>query len=186
LPTESSARIVRNTQLILQHETSLTDVVDPLGDSYFVEAMTSDLVTEAWRLIDEVEKLGGMTKAVEQGLPRIRIEEAARARATVGEISLALEKAFHRHQAVTQMVSSVFGSAYEKDPEFEVIQYKISHFKSQNNQPPRILIAKMGHDSHDRGAKAVATEFADIGFEVDLSDLFETPSEMMRRPYPAA
>ncbi|MFK7902205.1 MAG: methylmalonyl-CoA mutase [Nitratireductor sp.] len=262
LPTENSARIARNTQLILQHETGLTNVVDPLGGSYYVETLTKQLADEAWSLIEEVESLGGMTKAVEQGLPKMRIEEAAamrqarvdkgediivgvnkyrvedeepidilqidnakvrkaqidrlnrikqtrdqksvesalsnlvsiassgkgnlleaavsaaKARATLGEISDAMEEAFDRHNATTRIISGVYADAYKGDPEYKNIQAKLKDFKSENGKAPHILVTKMGQDGHDRGAKIIATAFADIGFTVDLSDLFETPAEI--------
>lgn len=262
LPTEQSARIARNTQLILQHETGLTNVVDPLGGSYYVEALTKELADEAWALIEEVEKLGGMTKAVEQGLPKMRIEEAAarrqacvdkgedvivgvnkyvvedeapidileidnakvreaqivrlnkikksrnndaltasletlknvaisgkgnlleaaieaaRCRATLGEISDAMETAFDRHSATTRVISGVYAEAYKDEPEFKTIQIRISDFIKDTGKAPHIMVCKMGQDGHDRGAKIIATAFADIGFTVDLSDLFETPQEI--------
>ena len=262
LPTEQSARIARNTQLILQHETGLTNVVDPLGGSYYVESLTKELADEAWALIDEVEKLGGMTKAVEQGLPKMRIEEAAakrqarvdkgedvivgvnkyavddeepidileidnakvresqiarltkikksrskdtlkssldslakiaangkgnlleaaieaaRARATLGEISDAMETAFDRHSATTRIIAGVYAEAYKGDPEFKMIQTRIADFIKDTGKAPHIMVCKMGQDGHDRGAKIIATAFADIGFTVDLSDLFETPQEI--------
>ncbi|MEO0637358.1 MAG: methylmalonyl-CoA mutase [Pseudomonadota bacterium] len=266
LPTEQSARIARNTQLILQHETGITDVVDPLGGSYYVERLTADLADKAWELINEVESLGGMTKAVEQGLPKMRIEEAAarsqarvdrgeqvivgvnryvvedeppvdvlqidnekvraaqvarlenvrrtrnaethakaiaaltdaaasgngnllelaveaaRARATLGEISDAMERAFGRHSAVTRVIAGVYGDAYAGDPEYAVLRERIAEFgKSRNGRPPHILVAKMGQDGHDRGGKIIATAFADAGYTVDLSDLFETPEEVAER-----
>lgn len=262
LPTEFSARIARNTQLILQHETGVANVVDPLGGSYYVEALTRDLAEEAWRMIEEVESLGGMTKAVEQGLPKLRIEEAAarrqaridkgedvivgvnrfrlddeakvdildidnakvrlsqiarlkkiretrsktdcdaalknletvassgsgnlleaavdaaRARATLGEISYAMERAFDRHKATTRVISGVYGDAYKGDSEYQLIQQKIADYRNEKQREPRILVAKMGQDGHDRGAKIIATAFADMGFAVELSDMFETPSEV--------
>jgi methylmalonyl-CoA mutase len=262
LPTEFSARIARNTQLILQHETGVANVVDPLGGSYYVEALTDKLADEAWRMIEEVESLGGMTNAVEQGLPKLRIEEAAarrqaridkgedvivgvnrfrledepqidileidnakvrdaqvarlqdirrtrnqpqcdaalqalqdvaasgegnllevaieaaRARATLGEISDAMERAFNRHRATTRMISGVYGEAYKGDAEYEAVQNKISEFQKDRNREPRILVAKMGQDGHDRGAKVIATAFGDMGFAVELSDMFETPEEV--------
>ena len=262
LPTEASARIARNTQLILQHETGVTNVVDPLGGSYYVEALTESLVKEAWDLINEVEQMGGMTRAVEQGLPKMRIEEAAarkqaridqgedvivgvnryrlndeptidlleidnaavrrsqitrlksirstrdqtacdaalalleqtalsgegnllevaieaaRCRATLGEISSAMEGAFNRHKATTHIISGVYKSAYGDDPEFQSIRDKIIEYTEINKKPPHILVAKMGQDGHDRGAKLIATAFADLGFNVDLSDMFETPEEI--------
>ena len=265
LPTEFSARIARNTQLILRHETGVTNVVDPLGGSYYVEALTQELADEAWRMIEEVESLGGMTKAVEQGLPKMRIEEAAarrqarvdkgedvivgvnryrledepkvdileidnakvrdaqiarlkkiretrdpkacenalkaledvaasgsgnlleaaveaaRARASLGEISDAMERAFQRHKATTRVISGVYGDAYKGDAQYELIQKKIADYRSQRQREPRILVAKMGQDGHDRGAKVIATAFADMGFDVELSDMFETPPEVASR-----
>ncbi|MEM9104214.1 MAG: methylmalonyl-CoA mutase, partial [Pseudomonadota bacterium] len=259
LPTDFSARIARNTQLILQHETGVTNVVDPLGGSYYVEALTRDLADEAWRMIQEVESLGGMTKAVEQGLPKMRIEEAAarrqarvdkgedvivgvnryrledepnvdileidndkvreaqvarlkkiresrdqaacdaalnaledvaassagnlleaaieaaRKRASLGEISDAMERAFERHKATTRVISGVYSDAYKDDAQYQLIQKKISDYREQRQRHPRILVAKMGQDGHDRGAKVIATAFADMGFDVELSDMFETP-----------
>jgi len=265
LPTENSARIARNTQLILQHETGLTDVVDPLGGSYYVEALTKDLADEAWKLIHEVEAMGGMTKAVEAGLPKMRIEEAAarrqarvdkgedvivgvnryrledeapvdileidtetvrkaqlarldrvrktrldeactralqtlenvarsgegnllaaaveaaRHRATLGEISSAMENAFDRHKAETRVISGVYSDAYENDPEYIAIQSKLKDYAEHHGGAPKILVAKMGQDGHDRGAKVIATAFADMGFQVGLSDMFETPAEVSAR-----
>ena len=262
LPTEFSARIACNTQLILQHETGVANVVDPLGGSYYVEALTDALAEEAWSMIEEVENLGGMTKAVEQGLPKLRIEEAAarrqarvdkgedvivgvnryrlddepkidileidnarvrnaqisrlndirrirdqaqcdaalaalqdvaasgsgnlleaaveaaRARASLGEISDAMEEAFNRHKATTRMISGVYGDAYRGDAEYEAVQKKIAAFCEERKREPRILVAKMGQDGHDRGAKVIATAFADMGFAVELSDMFETPREV--------
>jgi methylmalonyl-CoA mutase len=266
LPTEFSARIARNTQLILQHETGVTHVVDPLGGSYYVEALTEELATKAWELITEVEALGGMTKAIEQGLPKMRIEEAAarkqvrvdkgediivgvnrfrlaeeakleirfvntgkvraeqvqrlekiratrnpdafanaiaslenvartgksnllaeaiiaaRARATVGEISDALERGFGgRHHATARVISGVYESAYQTDPEYMSLQSRIAEFSATRRKAPRVLIAKMGQDGHDRGAKVIATAFADLGYIVDLSDMFCTPEEVVEK-----
>lgn len=262
LPTEFSARIARNTQLILQHETGVANVVDPLGGSYYVEALTDALAEEAWQMIEEVESLGGMTMAVEQGLPKMRIEEAAarrqarvdkgedvivgvnrfrledepqvdileidnakvrlsqiarlqavrngrhqakcdaalaalqtvaesgqgnlleaaigaaRERATLGEISDAMERAFNRHKATTRTISGVYGEAYRGDTEYEAVQKKISEFQEDKHRAPCILVAKMGQDGHDRGAKVIATAFGDMGFDVSLSDMFETPQEV--------
>ncbi|MEM0976357.1 MAG: methylmalonyl-CoA mutase [Pseudomonadota bacterium] len=261
LPTETSARIARNTQLILQHETGVTDVVDPLGGSYYVEALTDELEAKAWELINEVEAMGGMTKAVQAGLPKMRIEEAAarrqarvdrgedvivgvnkyrlddeppvdileidnekvrkaqvarierlkksrnpssfkqaiadlervaesgdgnlleaaveaaRARATLGEISDAMERAFSRHSATTRVISGVYASEYEADPEFLNLQSRIQEMPKL----PHVLIAKVGQDGHDRGAKVIATAFADMGFKVDLSEMFETPEEIAEK-----
>ena len=264
LPTEFSARIARNTQLVIQEETGITNVVDPLAGSYYVETLTDQLVKEARVLIDEVEALGGMTKAVETGMPKLRIEQAAalrqaridrgeevivgvnkyqleeepevdildidnsavrvsqvarlkkiraerdndacdralnalteaaksgegnllalavdaaRARATVGEISSALEKDWGRHQAETRTISGVYGSAYEGDEDFAAIQASVEAFAAEAGRRPRMLVAKMGQDGHDRGAKVIATAFADIGFDVDISPMFQTPEEAAR------
>ncbi len=263
LPTEFSARIARNTQLILAEETGVTHVVDPLGGSYYVEALTAQLADEAWKLIEEVESLGGMTKAVESGMPKLRIEEAAalkqaridraeevvvgvnkyrprtddkpeirdvdnaqvreaqvarlktirntrdkvkfqaaiealekgaagngnllalcvdaaRARATVGEMSDAMEKVFTRHRAVIRSISGVYGSAYEGDEGYAKIQKEVADFAEQEGRRPRILVVKLGQDGHDRGAKVIATAFADIGFDVDIGPLFQTPEEAAR------
>ena len=261
LPTPFSAHIARNTQLVLQEETGITRVVDPLGGSYYVESLTDSLVNEARKLIDEIEELGGMTKAVESGMPKMRIEQAAatrqarvdrgeeivvgmnkyqpedepeidvldidntavrdgqikrlervrsqrdesvcraaldaltaaaengaenllalavdtaRARASVGEISDALEKVYGRHRAVIHSVSGVYGSAYEGDSGFMNIQQEIEAFARDEGRRPRILVAKLGQDGHDRGAKVIATAFADIGFDVDIGPLFQTPEE---------
>ncbi|MEM7644552.1 MAG: methylmalonyl-CoA mutase, partial [Pseudomonadota bacterium] len=260
LPTENSARIARNTQLILQEETGVTHVVDPLAGSYYVEKLTHDLAEEAWRLIEEVEELGGMTKAVASGMPKLRIEEsaatrqamidkgdevivgvnkyrretedaidildidndavreaqvarlkrirgsrdetacaqaleelsrraseggnllegaveAARARATVGEISDAMEKVFGRHRAEVKTLAGVYGAAYEGDEGFAAIQSDVEAFAEEEGRRPRMLVVKMGQDGHDRGAKVIATAFADIGFDVDVGPLFQTPEE---------
>jgi methylmalonyl-CoA mutase len=263
LPTEFSARIARNTQLILQHETGVTKVVDPLGGSYYVEALTHALATHAEALIDEVEQMGGMTKAVAAGLPKLRIEEAAarrqarvdrgedvivgvnkfklkdepqvevreidnaavrdaqiarlkrvrasrdeakcnaaltaltdgakgngnllalavdaaRARATVGEISDAMEAVFGRHQATIRSISGVYSAAYDGDQDFAKIQADIGAFTKDMGRRPRMLVAKMGQDGHDRGAKVIATAFADLGFDVDVGPLFQTPAEVAK------
>jgi methylmalonyl-CoA mutase len=260
LPTEFSARIARNTQLVLAEETGITRVVDPLGGSYYVEALTQELADKAWALIAEVEALGGMTKAVESGMPKLRIEEsaaakqsavdrgetvvvgvnkyapasddaidimdvdaeavrdsqiarlatlranrddakveaalqalrdgaagsanllalavvAARVRCTLGEISSALEDVFGRHFAVVRMVTGVYGEAYGGDPGFARVQAGIAAFEQRKGRRPRVLIAKMGQDGHDRGAKVVGSAFADLGFEVTVGPLFQTPSE---------
>jgi methylmalonyl-CoA mutase len=263
LPTEFSARIARNTQLILAHETGITNVVDPLGGSYYVEKLTADLAEKAWELIAEVEALGGMTKAVEQGLPKMRIEEAAarrqaridrgedvivgvnrfrlndepqvdildidtdkvragqiarlkkmrdsrdpkaheaaiaeleqvaksgkgnllaaaveaaRARASLGEISDAMERGFGgRHHAITKVIGGVYEDVYHDDPEYQAIRDRIADYKAEKGRAPHVLVAKMGQDGHDRGAKVIATAFADMGFKVDLTDMFETPAEV--------
>jgi len=260
LPTEFSARIARNTQLILQEETGVTNVVDPLAGSYYVESLTDQLETEAWKLIEEVEEMGGMTKAVASGMPKLRIEEAAakrqamidrgdevivgvnkyrlneeepidildidndavrtsqiarlrsiktsrdeatcsaalaevsrraseggnlleaaveasRARASVGEISMAMEKVFGRHRAEVKTLAGVYGAAYEGDEGFAAIQKSVEDFAEEEGRRPRMLVVKMGQDGHDRGAKVIATAFADIGFDVDVGPLFQTPEE---------
>ncbi len=260
LPTEFSARIARNTQLILQEETGVTNVVDPLAGSYYVESLTNELAERAWALIEEVEEMGGMTKAVASGMPKLRIEEtaarrqafidrgtevivgvnkyrkdkedpidildidnnavregqikrladtkakrdqaacdaalavltaraneggnlleaaveAARQRATVGEISMAMEKAFGRHRAEVKTLAGVYGAAYEGDEGFAAIQANVEAFAEEEGRRPRMLVVKMGQDGHDRGAKVIATAFADIGFDVDVGPLFQTPAE---------
>jgi len=264
LPTEFSARIARNTQLVLKEETGITRVVDPLAGSYYVESLTDELVTGARKLIDEVEEMGGMTRAVESGMPKMRIEEAAalrqarvdrgeeiiagvnkyqlaeepaidildvdntavresqvrrlsevrdnrdqaactkaldalilaaeeqtgnllalavdaaRARATVGEISDALEKVYSRHRAVTHSIAGVYSSAYEGDQDFASITQAVEMFARDEGRRPRMLVCKLGQDGHDRGAKVIATAFADIGFDVDIGPLFQTPEEAVR------
>jgi methylmalonyl-CoA mutase len=264
LPTVASARIARNTQLILQHETGVTKVVDPLAGSYYVEALTSSLIVEARKLIAEVEALGGMTKAVEAGMPKLRIEEAAarkqaridrgeevvvgvnkfqlkeepaieildvdndmvresqvsrlrkirasrdearcvaalkalgdaarngtgnlltlsieatRARATVGEISSALEGVYGRYQATIRSISGVYAGEWEGDQGLERIRTEIASFAEEEGRRPRLMVVKMGQDGHDRGAKVIATAFADLGFDVDIGPLFQTPAEAAR------
>ncbi|MCE6961283.1 methylmalonyl-CoA mutase [Cereibacter sphaeroides] len=260
LPTEFSARIARNTQIILQEETGVTKVVDPLAGSYYVESLTAELAEKAWALIEEVEAMGGMTKAVASGMPKLRIEESAarrqaaidrgedvivgvnkyrlakedpieildidnvavresqiarlngmratrdeaacqaaldelsrraaeggnlleaavvasRARASVGEISMAMEKIFGRHRAEVKTLSGVYGAAYEGDDGFAAIQKDVEAFAEEEGRRPRMLVVKMGQDGHDRGAKVIATAFADIGFDVDVGTLFQTPEE---------
>ena len=249
---------------MLREEAGITNVVDPLGGSYYVESLTASLAAGARELIEEVEALGGMTRAVETGMPKLRIEQAAalrqaridrgeevivgvnkyrredepeieildidntavrvgqierlrqvrdardagaceaalaaltaaaasegpnllalavdaaRARASVGEISAALEKVFGRHRAVTQSISGVYGSAYAGDPEFRRIQDRVAAFADEEGRRPRLMVAKLGQDGHDRGAKVIATAFADIGFDVDIGPLFQTPEEAAR------
>ena len=260
LPTETSARIARNTQLILQEETGVTNVVDPLAGSYYVEKLTADMIDEAWLLIEEVEQLGGMTKAVASGMPKLKIEESAarrqalidrgeeviigvnkhqietqpdievrdinndevreaqviklkkirrtrdklacedallelgrrceeggnlleaaieavRHRATVGEVSLAMEGTFGRHRAEVKTLAGVYGAVYEDDEDFQAIQRSVEDFAKTEGRRPRILVVKMGQDGHDRGAKVIASAFADIGFDVDVGPLFQTPEE---------
>jgi methylmalonyl-CoA mutase len=264
LPTEFSSRIARNTQLILQEETGVTKVIDPLAGSYYVESLTAQLAEEAWKLIEEVEAMGGMTKAVASGLPKLRIEESAArrqaaidrgeevivgvnkyrlerqdaidildidnaavreaqvarlariratrdaaacaqalarleavarsgegnllaaaidcaaARATVGEISDAMEAAFGRHRAEVRTLAGVYGQAWEGDDAFAAIQKDVEAFAEAEGRRPRMLVVKMGQDGHDRGAKVIATAFADIGFDVDVGPLFQTPEEAAR------
>ncbi|RDC75373.1 methylmalonyl-CoA mutase [Rhodovulum sp. 12E13] len=260
LPTDFSARIARNTQLILQEETGVTNVVDPLAGSYYVESLTAELAERAWALMEEVEEMGGMTVAVASGMPKLRIEEtaarrqamidrgeevivgvnkyrrdtedeidilnidndkvragqvaalervragrdeaactaalqeltrrageggnlleaaveAARARASVGEISMAMEDVFGRHRAEVKTLAGVYGAAYEGDDGFAAIQKAVEAFAEAEGRRPRMLVVKMGQDGHDRGAKVIATAFADIGFDVDVGPLFQTPEE---------
>ena len=275
LPTDFSARIARNTQLYLQHETDVTKVVDPWGGSYYVETLTHELADKAWALIQEVEELGGMAQAIETGLPKLRIEEAAarkqaridsgkeiivgvnkyqttektevevldidndavresqitrlktirasrdtvavkvalaaiteaagvrlggeannglsvhnllalavtaaRARATLGEISDALEAQYGRHQATMRTVSGVYSQEMSHNPAFEQARTAAEDFATREGRRPRMLVAKMGQDGHDRGAKIIATSFADVGFDVDIAPLFQTPAEVARQ-----
>ena len=265
LPTPFSAQIARNTQLVLREETGITKVIDPMAGSYYLESLTNSLVNEARKLVEEAEELGGMTKAVQAGVPKLRIEEsaairqakiekkeeiivgvnkyesddkakvdilsidnedvrnkqleklktlkssrneadcletlkvmedaandntanllevainAARARATVGEISMAMEKVFGRHQAVSQSISGVYRSEYEGDENFMRIEKKVLEFEKENGRRPRILVVKLGQDGHDRGAKVIATAFADMGFDVDVGPLFPTPEEAAKQ-----
>jgi methylmalonyl-CoA mutase len=261
LPTAFSSRIARNTQLILQHETGVTDVVDPLAGSYYVESLTHELAEKAWALIQEVEVMGGMTKAVAEGLPKRLIEEAAtrrqaavdkgedvivgvnkyrleteekieafaidnaavrqsqiarlqttkrrrdgqkvqetlaaleavarsregnileaaieaaRARATVGEISDALRRVFGDHAAVPEVIRDVYGKSYAGEPEYRMLVARLQEFSAKAGRPPKIMVAKLGQDGHDRGAKVIASAFGDLGFEVVPGPLFQTPEE---------
>ncbi|MCK4620651.1 MAG: methylmalonyl-CoA mutase [Desulfuromonadales bacterium] len=261
LPTDQSARIARNTQLVIQEESGICNVVDPLGGSYYVESLTNSLMEEAQKILDEIEELGGMTKAIETGMPKLRIEEsaakkqaaidsgrdvivgvnkyrlaeedeievldvdnaavresqiarlqkmrterdqsacqqaldaitaacesgggnlldlsvkAARLRASVGEISDAMEKAYGRHKAEIRLVSGAYGSVVEADKDFTELKQRVEEFAAKEGRRPRILVAKMGQDGHDRGAKVVATAYADVGFDVDVGPLFQTPEE---------
>ena len=260
LPSDFAARIARNTQLILQEETGVTHVIDPLAGSYYVESLTATLAADAWALMAEVEAMGGMTKAVASGMPKLRIEESAakrqaaidlgddvivgvnkyrleredaidlldidnvavrdaqiarlnsirasrdeaactaalqavtaaagsdgnllaaaitatRARATVGEISLAMEQVFGRHRAEVKTLAGVYGAAYAGDAGYAAIQKDVEAFAVEEGRRPRMLVVKMGQDGHDRGAKVIATAFADIGFDVDVGPLFQTPEE---------
>jgi len=265
LPTEFAARIARNTQLVIQEETGVTNVIDPLAGSYYIESLTNELVEAAMVLINEVEAMGGMTKAVESGMPKLRIEEAAvlqqtrvdrgeqvivgvnkyqlaeepdvdvldidnsavregqiarlnklraerdtevcqqtldalsqaaksgegnllelavkaaRARATVGEISDELEKHWGRHRAQSGSISGVYASAYKGDKDFMNISKKVEEFEVSQGRRPRLLVVKMGQDGHDRGAKVIATAFADLGFDVDVGPMFQTPEEAARQ-----
>jgi methylmalonyl-CoA mutase len=265
LPTDFSARIARNTQIYLQAETGMTSIIDPWGGSHYVETLTDELVNEAWKLIQEVEELGGMAKAIETGIPKMRIEEAAarkqakidagkdiivgvnryqleqedqmdilevdntrvrdaqierlnilkasrnqekvnellvqlevsarsgegnlleiavacaRERASLGEISFAMEKVFGRHQAVIRSISGVYSSESMNDKDFEKAKELVLQFAQLEGRRPRIMIAKMGQDGHDRGAKVIATSFADIGFDVDIGPLFQTPAEAAKQ-----
>ncbi|MHA1536839.1 MAG: methylmalonyl-CoA mutase family protein, partial [Alphaproteobacteria bacterium] len=265
LPSEFAARLARNTQLVIAEETGVTRVIDPLGGSYYVESLTRSVADAAWALIGEVEEMGGMTSAVEAGLPKLRIEESAarrqaridkgeevivgvnkyrpseedhvdildidnakvrksqiarlkkikasrdakrleaslaalsdsaetgegnllalaieamRARATVGEVSMALEQCFGRHRAEIRGVTGVYGAAYEGDEMFEKVQAEVASFEKQEGRRPRLLVAKMGQDGHDRGSKVIATAFADFGFDVDIGPLFATPAEAARQ-----
>jgi methylmalonyl-CoA mutase len=265
LPTDASARVARNTQLILQEESGITRVVDPWGGSYFMEGLTQSVAAEARKILGEIEELGGMTKAILQGMPKLRIEEcatrrqariergadvivgvnkyqlaaheeidvreidntavreaqiarlerirasrdqvavdrslkaleevarsgdgnlleaavtAARARATVGEISEALERVFTRHRAEIRSVSGVYAGAYHGDEEFDAIRERVESFARAEGRRPRILVAKLGQDGHDRGMKVIATAFADFGFDVDIGPLFQVPEEVARQ-----
>tara|TARA_B100000085_G_scaffold60329_2_gene53079 strand:- start:222 stop:1904 length:1683 start_codon:yes stop_codon:yes gene_type:complete len=263
LPTDESARIARNTQLILQNETGVTKTVDPLAGSYFVENLTEELSKKAWDIITEIEELGGMTKAVKAGIPKLKIEESAtkkqakvdsgsrvvvgvnkyknpkepsvdvrvidnnrvrddqikkiqaikksrdtkavekaltnltdaakdetnllipcieaiKLRATVGEVSKALEQVYGRHFAKSLSVSGVYGKHFEGDEEFMKVESKIKEFENLNGRRPRVLVVKMGQDGHDRGAKIVATSFADMGFDVDMGPLFQSPKDVAK------
>ena len=264
LPTEFSARIARNTQIYLQQETNITRVVDPWAGSYYVERLTHELMHSAWGLIEEIEQLGGMAKAIETGIPKMRIEEAAarrqacidagkdvivgvnaylaheepqipvlaiddaavrasqirrleqlkrerdpvavqqaldhleqcaasgegnlldcavdaaRRRATLGEISSALEKVWGRYKAVTRTIAGVYSAETGGGKEFKKAQTMVAEFEQGEGRRPRILVAKMGQDGHDRGAKVISTAFADIGFDVDIGPLFQTPAEVAR------
>jgi methylmalonyl-CoA mutase len=264
LPTDFSARIARNTQIYLQEEPDITRIVDPWGGSYYVERLTHELMHGAWALIEEVESLGGMAKAIETGVPKMRIEEAAarkqaridsgkdvivgvnafaspeeplipvldidnaavresqlkrlsqlkserdpeavrqslerlekcasagegnllecavdaaRRRATLGEISSALEKVWGRYEATTRIISGVYSAESASAEEFKKAQQMVGEFEQAEGRRPRILVAKMGQDGHDRGSKVIATAFADIGFDVDIGPLFQTPREVAR------
>ncbi|MDK1024150.1 MAG: methylmalonyl-CoA mutase [Gammaproteobacteria bacterium] len=265
LPTEFAARIARNTQLIIQEESGITNVIDPWGGSYMMESLTAAMADKAWSIIEEIEAQGGMVKAIESGMPKLRIEAAAarkqaridlgedvivgvnkylaeadeeveileidnqavlkaqlkrldelkhsrdadavaqslevicqcaktgegnlldlaikavRVRATVGEISMALEKEFGRYKAHAQTVSGIYGKAYQNDADWQRIRADISTFVEKYGRRPRMLVCKMGQDGHDRGAKIIATAFADVGFDIDLSPMFSTPEEVARQ-----
>jgi methylmalonyl-CoA mutase len=265
LPTDFSARIARNTQLIIQHETQIPRVIDPLGGSYFIESLTNSLAHEANKILEEIKSLGGMAKAVEMGIPKMKIEEsaarrqalidqgievivgvnkyklpheepieileidntavrekqiarikeikakrnqqevdsalnaitraaetgqgnllelaivAARARATLGEISYAMEKVFGRHQAPIRTISGVYSSLNENNKLFKEVLSRVEKFSQKVGRRPRMLVAKMGQDGHDRGAKVISTSFADMGFDVDVAPLFQTPNEVAKQ-----
>jgi methylmalonyl-CoA mutase len=265
LPTEFSSRIARNTQLIIQEETHITSVIDPWAGSYMMEKLTQDIADEAWRIIEDVDKMGGMTQAVQSGWAKLQIEtcaaqkqaridsgqdvivgvnkyklkeeapietldvdnhavrdaqivrlkqiratrdgaavqsalaalteaaktgqgnlldlaiKASRLRATVGEISDALEAVWGRHRATNQTVSGVYSAAFGEDGTMQEIRDLIDNFAAAEGRRPRIMIAKLGQDGHDRGAKVVATAFADLGFDVDVGPLFQTPEEAARQ-----
>ena len=265
LPTEFSARIARNTQIIIQEETGICQVADPWGGSYMMESLTQQIADKAWELIEEIEENGGMAKAIEAGLPKLRIEEsaakkqaridrgedvivgvnkyvleeeddleilevdnvavresqikrindirasrdnekvkqaladitaasetgqgnlldlavkAARLRATVGEISDAMEEVFGRYNAQARTISGVYGAPYEDDSDWQAIKSDIETFESEQGRRPRMLVCKMGQDGHDRGAKVIATAFADVGFDIDLSPMFSTPEEVAKQ-----
>jgi len=265
LPTDFSARIARNTQLYLQEETGICRTIDPWAGSYYVETLTSELMKRAWAHIEEIESLGGMAKAIETGIPKMRIEEAAarrqaridsgaetiigvnkyrpekdepidilevdntavrkrqierlnelkatrdneqveaaleaitkaaetgegnllelavqaaRVRATLGEISYAIEKVAKRHRAVIRSISGVYSSEYKNETQLERVKAKVAQFAELEGRRPRLLVAKMGQDGHDRGAKVIATAFADLGFDVDIGPLFQTPEETARQ-----
>jgi methylmalonyl-CoA mutase len=265
LPTEFSARIARNTQLIIQNESQVTRVIDPLGGSYFIESLTESLINEAEKIIQEVESVGGMAKAVEAGIPKLKIEEsaakrqayidqgievivgvnkfkptkedeiqildidntavresqikrlkeikakrneaevqailnkiteiakdgkgnllevaveAARKRATLGEISFAMEKVFGRHQAEIKTISGVYSSLNQDNKLFQDVRIRVEELSKKMGRRPRMLVAKMGQDGHDRGAKVISTSFADLGFDIDVAPLFQTPSEVAKQ-----
>jgi methylmalonyl-CoA mutase len=265
LPTDASARIARNTQLFIQQETGVTKLIDPWAGSYYVEKLTADLARKSWALIEEVEGLGGMAKAIETGIPKMRIEEAAakkqaridagtevivgvnryqvseetdleirevdntqvrlqqlarldqikksrnqqavdaalnalteaaqsktgnllelsvaaaRVRATLGEISWALEKVYGRYQATIRSISGVYTNEVKNNPQLDKARHMADEFSALAGRRPRILVAKMGQDGHDRGAKVISTGFADIGFDVDIGPLFQTPAEVAKQ-----
>jgi len=265
LPTDASARVARNTQLILQLETGIPKVIDPWGGSYFMESLTHALARKALGIIEEVEALGGMTKAIESGMPKLRIEEtsarrqarvdrgedvivgvnkfklseepeidvreidnravresqiarldrikktrdagkceaalgaltkaaqtgegnvlelaveAARARASVGEISTALEKVWGRYHAEIRSISGVYGGQFADDADWQALRKEVDRFAADHGRRPRMLVAKLGQDGHDRGAKVIASAFADLGFDVDVGTLFQTPEEVARQ-----
>jgi methylmalonyl-CoA mutase len=265
LPTEFSSRIARNTQLIIQEETHITNVIDPWAGSYLMEKLTQDMADAAWKIIEEVDALGGMTKAVDSGWAKLKIEAAAaekqaridsgkdvivgvnkykldkedpidilevdnvkvrdgqiarlktikakrdakavqaaldaltvaaksgggnlldlsikamRLRATVGEVSDALEKVFGRHRADTQKVTGVYAAAYDSAEGWDNLKKEIAEFAKNHGRRPRVMVSKLGQDGHDRGAKVVATAFADLGFDVDIGPLFQTPEECARQ-----
>ena len=264
-PTDFSSRIARNTQLIIQEETHICNVIDPWAGSYMMEKLTQDMADQAWAIIEEVEAMGGMTKAVESGWAKLKIEQCAaekqaridsgkdvivgvnkyrhdkeerietreidnsavresqiarlkqirasrdsaavqqaldaltecartgegnlldhtvkaiRLRATVGEVSDALEKVWGRYRATSQVISGVYGAAFGQDHEWQDLKQEVDDFAAAEGRRPRVMIAKLGQDGHDRGAKVVATAFADLGFDIDIGPLFQTPEEAARQ-----
>jgi methylmalonyl-CoA mutase len=265
LPTDTSSRIARNTQLVIQEETHITSVVDPWAGSYMMESLTQEMADKAWAIIEEVEAMGGMTKAVDSGWAKLKIEASAaekqaridsgkdvivgvnkyklktedaieardidnvavregqiarlgqikakrdaaqvqaaldalsaaaesgegnlldlsikaiRLRATVGEVSDALEKVYGRHRADIQKVTGVYAAAYDSAEGWDKLKAEIAEFAEQHGRRPRVMVAKLGQDGHDRGAKVVATAYADLGFDVDMGPLFQTPEECARQ-----
>ena len=179
LPTDFSARIARNTQIYIQEETNICREVDPWAGSYYIETLTNEIAHKAWERIEEVEKLGGMAKAIETGIPKMRIEEASarkQARIDSGE-----EKIIGRYKAVIRSISGVYSSEVKNDKSFERAKELCAEFAKKEGRQPRVMIAKLGQDGHDRGAKVVATGYADIGFDVDMGPLFQTPEEAAKQ-----
>src|SRR5207253_333275 len=187
LPTDASARVARNTQLILQLETGIPKVVDPWGGSYFMESLTHALARKALATIDEVEKLGGMTRAIESGMPKLRIEESSarrQARVDRGEDVIVGVDKFQPAEEPTldsRAVSGVYGRQFTGDEDWASLRKDVEQFAAEYGRRPRILVAKVGQDGHDRGAKVIATAFADAGFDVDIGTLFQTPEEVARQ-----
>eukprot|EP00731_Ephydatia_muelleri_P007768 Em0004g106a len=193
LPTPFSARIARNTQIIIQQESGITKVADPWGGSYMMESLTNEVYDKALSLINEIEEMGGMAKAVASGMPKLKIEEAAarkqaridsgaaRVRCTVGEISDAIEKIHGRHVATNRLVTGAYASEYGNTDVIEKAMKKVQEFESKEGRRPRILVAKVGEDGHDRGYKVIASAFTDLGFDVDIGPLFNTPDQVAQQ-----